>query len=118
MTDKEKIKQLKAELSKVQAQLKSETWKQAAEITNNKIVQEIIENASERFGVSASAIMSKTRKRCASDARAAAQWACYHRANVRLNLIAKLWKSALSSIAGNRQKVSKHKVLLQIAKEL
>ena len=104
--------------AKAQSQLKSETWKQAAEITNNKIVQEIIENASERFGVSASAIMSKTRKRCASDARAAAQWACYHRANVKLNLIAKLWKSALSSIAGNRQKVSRHKVLLQIAKEL
>jgi len=118
MTDKEKIKHLESELAKAQAQLKSEEWRRAESITDNKTVQEIIEKAAVTFGVSASAIMSKTRKRCPSDARAVAQWACYHRANVRIYTIAKIWRSALSSVAGNRQKVTKHKVLLEIAKTL
>jgi len=83
-----------------------------------ELVQKIIESTAERFGVTIAAIMSKTRKQCPSDARAVAQWACYHRANVKSVSIAKIWKSAESSVCHNRQKVTKHKVLLQIAKEL
>ena len=81
-------------------------------------VQQFINSAADRFGVSIADIMSKTRKQCAADARAVAQWACYNRANVKSVAIAKIWKSAESSVCHNRQKVSRHKVLLQIAKEL